>query len=239
MTLKIAIPNKGRLAEETVDALRAIGLRVPRSSDRSLIASVNGGKYQVLFTRAQDIPEFVEFGAADLGITGLDLVRETGASVEKVLDFSFGACRLVLAGPDNGHIRTVDDIPAGAKVATTFPNLTRAFFAKSKKKVRIVPSAAALKQRASEIDDLVHAFQSVQEASRRRYLMANVDRKKLPEITKILPGLSGPTVMELAVKGKVAVHAVVHEDDINTVVPKLKRAGATGILVLPIERLIP
>lgn len=286
MTLKIAIPNKGRLSDEAVDALRAIGIRVSRSADRTLIASANGGKYQVLFSRAQDIPEFVEVGAADLGITGLDLVEETGAKVRKVFDFSFGGCRLVIASPDHANVTRADDIPANSKIATTFPNLTRRYFDRLKKKVRLVPisgaaeitpligvadfiadltatgttlkqnhlnlvdvvldswavliaSAPAMEKHATEIDDLLHAFQSVQAASRKRYLMANVDKKKVAEISRIIPGLAGPTVMELAVKGKVAVHAVVDEDQINNLVPKLKRAGATGILVLPIERLIP
>lgn len=286
MGLKVAVPNKGRLAEEAVDALRAVGIRIGRLSDRTLIANAGGGKYQILFTRAQDIPEFVEFGAADLGITGLDLVEETGCAVEKIFDFSFGACRLVIAAPDHSKIESVRDIPAGAKVATSFPNLTRRYFQERKQKVRVVPvsgateitpyigvadviadlsqSGSTLKQnhlslldvvldswavliansgsrrdKHEEIDDLLHAFQSVQAASRKRYLMANVDKKKLSAVTRIVPGLSGPTVLELAVKGRVAVHAVVDEDEINSLVPKLKRAGATGILVLPIERMIP
>jgi ATP phosphoribosyltransferase len=269
-----------------VDALRAIGIRVGRSQDRTLIANVNGGKYQILFSRAQDIPEFVEFGAADLGITGLDLVHETGCSVEKIFDFSFGACRLVLAAPDDKKNISAEEIPAQSKIATSFPNLTKRYFERLKKKVRIVPvsgaaeitpyigvadfiadltqtgstlkqnhltlidvildswavliaSSSAVGNQPEEIDDLIHAFQSVQAATRKRYLMANVDKKKIPEITKIIPGLSGPTIMQLSVKGKVAVHAVIDEDAINSVVPRLKRAGATGILVLPIERMIP
>jgi len=75
MPLKIAVPNKGRLMEETLDLLRAVGLRIPRQTDRTLIATTNGGKYQVLFARAADIPEFVELGAADVGVTGLDLIE--------------------------------------------------------------------------------------------------------------------------------------------------------------------
>ncbi len=284
--MKIAIPNKGRLAEEAIEALRAVGIRVGRSLDRTLIANAVGGRYQVLFTRAQDIPEFVEFGAADLGITGLDLVHETGCAVEKIFDFSFGACRLVVAAPDHSKIESVRDIPADARVATSFPNLTRRYFEERKQKVRVVPVSGAteitpyigvadvivdltqtgstLKQNHlslldvvldswgvlianpgarermhQEIDDLLHAFRSVQAASSKRYLMANIEKKKLAAVIRIIPGLSGPTVMELAVKGKVAVHAVVDQDEINSIVPKLKRAGATGILVLPIERMIP
>jgi len=56
MTLKIAVPNKGRLMEDTLDLLRSIGVRVPHSTDRTLVANTNGGRYQILFARAQDIP---------------------------------------------------------------------------------------------------------------------------------------------------------------------------------------
>jgi len=286
VALRIAVPNKGRLAEEALEALRSVGIRVGHPSDRTLLASANGGRYQVLFSRAQDIPEFVEFGAADLGITGLDLLRETGCTVEKVFDFSFGQCRLVVAAPDDSKIASLDDVPAAAKVATSFPNVTRAWFAARKKNVRIVPVSGAaevtprigvadlvadltqtgstlkqnhlslvdvildswavllagreaLRKKHGEIDDLIHAFAGVQAASRKRYLMANVRKKKVAEIGRIIPGLSAPTVMQLATAGMVAVHAVVDEDELTTVIPKLKRAGATGILVLPIERLIP
>ncbi len=118
MPLKIAVPNKGRLMEETLELLRNVGVRVPRQTDRTLIATTNGGKYQVLFTRAADIPEYVEIGAADVGITGLDLVEETGCKVEKLLDLKYGHCKLVVAAPDASGITSIAKIPNGARVAT-------------------------------------------------------------------------------------------------------------------------
>lgn len=286
MPLKIAIPNKGRLMEETVDLLRAIGLRVPRQNDRTLIATINGGSYQVLFTRAADIPEFVEIGAADVGITGLDLVRETGCKVEKLLDLKYGHCKLVVAAPDHSSITSVDRIPAGARVATAFPNLTRQYFEKKRKRVSIVPVSGAteitpsigvadlitdltqtgstLKQNhlaildtvveswaifiagpalkkevRQDAEDLAHAIDSVENAVNKRYLMANVDRKSVAAVVKLIPGLKSPTILDTAEKALVAVHAVVEEDAINALVPKLKKAGATGILILPIERMVP
>ena len=286
MPLKIAIPNKGRLMEETVDLLRAIGLRVPRQNDRTLIATINGGRYQVLFTRAADIPEFVELGAADVGITGLDLVRETGCKVEKLLDLKYGQCKLVVAAPDHSAITSIDAIPAGARVATAFPNLTRQYFEKKKRKVSIVPVSGAteitpsigvadlitdltqtgstLKQNhlalldtileswavyiagpalarsvRQDAEDLAHAIDSVENAVNRRYLMANVERKSVAAVVRLIPGLKSPTILDTADKGLVAVHAVVEEDAINALVPRLKKAGATGILVLPIERMVP
>ncbi len=69
--------------------------------------------------------------------------------------------------------------------------------------------------------------------------MANIPEKQLQDAIKLIPGLKSPTVMSLAEKGMVAVHAVVDEDHINSLVPQLKKAGASGILVLPIERMVP
>jgi ATP phosphoribosyltransferase len=283
MTLKIAVPNKGRLMEETLDLLRAVGLRVPRQVDRTLVATVNGGKYQILFTRAADIPEFVELGAADAGVTGIDLVEETGCKVERLLDLKYGHCNLVVAAPERSGIGSIEGIPVGARVATAFPNLTKRYFAKKRKKVTIVPVSGAteitpsigvadlitdltqtgstLKQNhlvlldtilkswavfivgkkapREDAEDLAHAFDSVENALRKRYLMANVRRDKVAEVVKLIPGLKSPTVMDTAERKLVAVHAVVDEDAVNSLVPKLKRAGASGILVLPIERMVP
>lgn len=287
MTLRIAVPNKGRLAADALDLLRRIGIRASASSsDRALMTSANSGRLHVLFARAQDIPEFVELGAADVGITGIDLVEESGSRVRRLLDLRFGLCKLVVAAPEHSRCSSLDDLPANAKIATAFPNLTRKFFAHRKQKIVVVPVSGAveitphigvadaivdltqtgetLKQnhltlldvvldshavlisadrlsrsKLNPIDDLVHAMEAVQAAERKRYLMANVPRARLKTITGLLPGLASPTVMDLAVRGMVAVHAVVDEADLNTVIPKLKKAGAGGILVLPVERLVP
>ena len=286
MPLKIAVPNKGRLMEETLELLRDVGVRVPRQTDRTLIATTNGGKYQVLFTRAADIPEYVEIGAADVGVTGLDLVEETGCKVEKLLDLKYGHCKLVVAAPDASGITSIAKIPNGARVATAFPNLTKRYFEKKKKHVSVIPVSGAceitpaigvadlitdltatgstLKQNhlveldiilqswsvfiagpsakgqvRQDAEDLAHAFDSVENALRKRYLMANIPEAQLKTVVKVIPGLKSPTVMSLAEKGMVAVHAVVDEDDINALLPQLKKAGATGILILPIERMVP
>jgi len=286
MPLKIAVPNKGRLMEETLDLLRDVGVRVPRQTDRTLIATTNGGKYQVLFTRAADIPEYVEIGAADVGITGLDLVEETGCKVERLLDLKYGHCKLVVAAPDASGISSIAKIPSGARVATAFPNLTRKYFEKKKIQVNVIPVSGAceitpaigvadlitdltqtgstLKQNhlveldvvlsswsifigvpsakgqvRQDAEDLAHAFDSVENALRKRYLMANIPESKLKTVVKLIPGLKSPTVMSLAEPGMVAVHAVVDEDHIIALLPQLKKAGATGILILPIERMVP
>src|SRR5215211_9381157 len=109
--LRIALPNKGRLAEETRELFTDAGLDVRMSSERALTASL-GGEFEAIFVRAQDIPEFVADGAADAGVTGWDLVCESGRPLSALLDLGFGKCRVVLAAREDSRVRTVDDLDA-------------------------------------------------------------------------------------------------------------------------------
>src|SRR5204862_5006057 len=90
--LKIALPNKGRLADDTRELFEDAGLEVRSQGDRALTASL-GGEFQALFVRAQDIPVFVADGAADVGVTGRDLVCESECPVDTRMDLGFGRCR--------------------------------------------------------------------------------------------------------------------------------------------------
>jgi ATP phosphoribosyltransferase len=286
MPLRIAIPNKGRLNEDALRLLQDIGLKIRGAGSRTLMASAGGGRYQILFARARDIPEFVDIGACDLGITGLDLVEEYGRPVPRLLDLDFGRCKLVAAAPEGSPIRSLDDLPANARVATPFPRLAADHFARRKKKVAVIPvsgaaeiapsigvadlvvdlmesgatlrqnhltlldvlldswavvvgNAAVRRKRREDVNEFVFAARSVVEARARRYVMANVPRKALARVRALLPGISGPTVMNLLGRpGWVALHAVAAEDQVNGLIPKLRKLGAEGILVLPIERIV-
>jgi ATP phosphoribosyltransferase len=79
----------------------------------------------VLLVRAADIPEYVQDGVVDCGITGIDLVRESGAVLQELLPLGFGSCRLEAAVPEESEARTLADL-AGASVATVYPRLARA-----------------------------------------------------------------------------------------------------------------
>jgi ATP phosphoribosyltransferase len=78
----------------------------------------------VLLVRAADIPEYVQDGVVDCGVTGLDLVRERGADVHELLPLGFGSCRLEAAVPAESDAQTFEDL-AGFSVATVYPHLTR------------------------------------------------------------------------------------------------------------------
>jgi ATP phosphoribosyltransferase len=107
---------------------------------------------------------------------------------------------------------------------------------------RLIANHQALEdpEKGQRIKELVTALESVIRARSKRYLMANVPRDRLPEVKQIIPGLSGPTIVEITNgDGWVAAHAVVDADQIYQSIIRLKEIGAEGILVTPIERLMP
>jgi len=287
-TLRIALPNKGRLAQDTRELFAEAGLEVRAASERALTASL-GGEFEAIFVRAQDIPELVSDGAADVGITGLDLIEESGRLAEARLDLGFGRCRLAVAARDESGIGSIDDLPEGARVATTFPRVTERYFRDAGKRVEIVPisgaaeiaphlgiadiivdlvstgstlrvnglrevetiltSTAHLMVAASRggwdaakrdaLDELTTALESVVAARNQRYLMANVPRARLEEVRQVIPGINGPTVIDIMNGGEhVAVHAVVPAASVYRTITRLKALGGQGILVTRIERLM-
>ncbi|HEY0929796.1 MAG TPA: ATP phosphoribosyltransferase [Gemmatimonas sp.] len=291
--LRIALPNKGRLSEDTRELFNDAGLEVRSSGARALTASL-GGEFEAIFVRAQDIPEFVADGAADVGVTGWDLVNESGRDLTSHLDLGFGRCRLVVAAREDSGVRSLEDLARQAppmRVATVFPNITRRFFEKAGVPVDVVPVSGAAEiaphlgiadvvvdltstgstlrvnglrevetvlqssahlitavggprngdtSRRQELDDLVTALASVIRARGQRYLMANVPRESLDAVRAVLPGLNGPTVIDIADHGRyVAVHAVVSADTIYRTISQLRALGGEGILVTRIERLVP
>lgn len=126
--MKLAVPNKGRLHEPTVELLEDSGIGVVDRGARQLFAKTNLSDLDVIFVRTQDIPNIVESGAADLGVTGHDLVMESQCDVEELLDLDFGKAEMVVAAHESSPIDSLEDVEPGAKVATEFPNVTRNYF---------------------------------------------------------------------------------------------------------------
>mgnify|MGYP002623474125 FL=1 len=286
--IRVALPNKGRLSERALDLFEEAGLKPEFRADRALMASL-GDDFQAIFVRAADIPEYLADGAAELGVTGADLVAESGKDVHEVLDLGFGRCRLALAVRDESSIRTAADLPAGARVATSFPRIARRHFESLgipieiagvsgaaeiaphlgvadvivdlvstgstlrvnglrevetllHSSARLVASREAMSDGGlvKAIEDLSTALESVLRARAKRYLMANVPRDRLDEVRQIIPGLSGPTIVEVMDSGAwVAAHAVVDVEQVYQTIARLKELGAEGILVTRIERLMP
>ena len=141
--LKLAVPNKGRLSERIYDLLNRAGLNFQTKGERVLQVNTKDGNYSVIFLRTQDIPSFVEKGVADIGFTGFDIVTETETDVDKIMDLDFGNCEMVVAVKEEDEYQTVSDLPDKFKVATSFPNITKKFFAKIGKTAEITEVTGA------------------------------------------------------------------------------------------------
>lgn len=142
MKVRFAIPNKGRLYEPTLKVLKGAGI-VPLERDITVLMSkTSDPEIELIFVRTEDIPKLVEGGAADVGITGYDFIRESRADVAELLDLGLGKARLILAAPKTSKVRKVGDVKDGMRVATKFVNLVSEYF-EGKKKVKIVEISGA------------------------------------------------------------------------------------------------
>ncbi|AKB13754.1 MAG: ATP phosphoribosyltransferase [Methanosarcina thermophila] len=141
--IRIAIPNKGRLYEPTISIFKDAGLPISGGAEsRRLFAKTPDPDIHILFARAADIPEYVQDGAADVGITGLDLIMERGAKVETLLDLKFGKASLVLAVPEDSDLQKAQDLE-GKKIATEFPGITSQYFERLGVNVEIIKVSGA------------------------------------------------------------------------------------------------
>ncbi len=141
--IKIAIPNKGRVNADVTKLLDKIGLEIPQNG-RKLYVNTNNPGIQIVYARAADIPFYVESGVADVGITGEDMVRESGAAVEKLLKLNFGSCNIVVAAPQNSRVKSSTNYSDGIRVATKLVNTARTYFAKKNIRANIIRLSGAL-----------------------------------------------------------------------------------------------
>ena len=134
--LRIGIPSKGRLAEMASEMLNAAGLKY-RRQERSLFARVRDMPIEVTFLRTDDIPVLCAEGAIDMGITGGDLIAESGVELISRLSLGMGNWRLAICVPEDSGIRKAADL-AGKRIATSFPRVTQAYLDKHKITAHIV-----------------------------------------------------------------------------------------------------
>ena len=272
--------------ERTIELLAKAGIDLGEDVGRRLYVKARNQDIEVLFLRAQDIPEFVATGAIDIGITGQDQVAEAGAQIEQVLELRFGYCHMAVAVPEASGIKDASEIKDGSRIATSYPNIARRYFESLGKDVsvivvtgaaeimpylgisdyivdlvstgstlkmnrmieagRILDSQAAvftskqsMEKYGEQIEEIASSIQSVIDAENKRYIMADVPRDRLSDVERIIPGIGGPTILDIAGNnGFMAVHAVIDSDQTFHVIAELKKIGAKGILTTPIERLV-
>ncbi|HUQ22593.1 MAG TPA: ATP phosphoribosyltransferase [Gaiellaceae bacterium] len=281
--LTLAVPSKGRMAEPALRLCADAGLSF-EATDRALLVPCSNAPVDLLLVRAHDVPEYVQDGVVDLGITGANLVAEAEVDIVVLAELGFARCTLQAAVPEDAPQTTLGDLE-GLRVATAYPASTRARLAELGVQAELVPvsgsveaaprlglsdaivdlvstgstasanglrllgsllesqavliaSATALETRRELVDRVVLMVSGVVAARRRRYLMLNAPSSALEAIRALLPGLGAPSVIDLAEPGQIAVHAAVDADDIWNLLAPLKAAGASSILVLPVERLV-
>ena len=223
--------------------------------------------------RAADVPEYVQDGVVDCGITGQDLVAERGARVEELLELGFGSCRLEAAVPEESRYERLADL-AGASVATVYPALTRTLMPVEVELVDVTGSveiaprlgladaivdlvssgntlrtnglrslgslfssqAVLIGCQGADSGSLVAMIRAVVEAKAHRYLMFNAPSDRVASVCAII-GSDSPSVLPLATPDMVAVHALVPSAAVWRLLPELQAAGASSILVVPVERM--
>lgn len=290
--IKLVIP-KGSLEEQTLALLRDADLPVRRSGDREYNARIDDDRIsQVAILRPQEIGKYVEEGLFDLGITGLDWLKETDSDVEILADFPYaktgsgGNLRIVLAVLRDSGVARPQDLPPGTRVATEYPNLARGYFEELGIDAKVIPSAGATEAKVPNIVDaiveitetgstlkahglaiiddilststkLVANRDSYADADKRRVideittlllsalaargkvlLKMNVARANESAVIDMLPSLDSPTVSHLA-NGDCAVETVVEKSTLAELIPRLKAGGATGILEIPLGKVVP
>ena len=158
--LSLVLP-KGSLEAATLSLFEAADLSVRRGSDRDYRASIDDPRIDsVMFLRPQEIPEYVEQGLFDLGITGRDWITETDSDVVSLTELEYSKStsnpvKIVLAVPKEHPAGSGAELPSGVRVSTEFPELTRRFFAKAGVDAVIVPSYGATEAKVPDIVDAI------------------------------------------------------------------------------------
>lgn len=128
--ITIALP-KGKLFQPSVDLLAKVGYKADNvtESSRKLVITNEEKKLRFIITKTVDLPTYVEYGAADIGIIGKDVLLEANKDVYELLDLGFGKCRLMLAVPEANKRPKLEDY-AHLRVATKYPRCAKEYFEK-------------------------------------------------------------------------------------------------------------
>jgi len=283
--IKIAVQQKGRLNEKSLELLEQAGLDF-ESYKRKLYTRCRNFPLDILYVRDDDIPEYVADGIVDVGIVGEDVIYEQQVKVKQLAPLNFSYCSLNIACPSGFKIKKPTDLN-GLKIATSYVNCLRKYLQKNKVKAEIIelsgsvevapsldvadcicdvistggtmrindlapvfklfdsqavliadPKSLKTKWKQEIIERLTMRIKSLVQARKTKYVMLNAPRQAVDKIIAMIPGVDSPTIVPLAKSDMVAVHSVVEEEIFWEVIENLKKAGATGILVSPIEKMI-
>ncbi|HMB36670.1 MAG TPA: ATP phosphoribosyltransferase [Methylomirabilota bacterium] len=163
--LTVALP-KGRLLDPALQLLSSIGIKGLEAETRRLLLTDTERDVRVIFLKPADIPTYVEYGAADLGIVGKDILAEQQPEVYEPVDLGFGFCRLVVAEPRALWERDDPTKWSWVRVATKYPMLTEQYFSERGIQVEMIHldgsiELAPLVGLAERIVDLVQSGETL------------------------------------------------------------------------------
>ncbi|WP_299336555.1 ATP phosphoribosyltransferase [uncultured Psychroserpens sp.] len=281
--LKIAVQKSGRLHDDSMKILKAIGISIDNGKDQ-LKASAKNFPLEVFYLRNGDIPQYLKDGVVDSAIIGENVLIEKGSDIPSIEKLGFSSCKVSIAVPKGVSYNSITDLE-GKRIATSYPNTVNQFLKKNNVNanlhiingsveiapnigladaiVDIVSSGSTLfKNGLKEVEVLLKSeavlavsplisseneqilnkiqfrLQSVLKGRRNKYVLLNAPNEKLDAIINILPGMNSPTILPLAKEGWSSLHSVINKNEFWEVIDELKKNGAEGILVCPIENMV-
>ncbi len=191
-----------------------VSLAVPKSFDYSSVSDFEGKRI------ATSYPNTVKDYLASKGINADLHIINGSVEIAPNIGLADGICDIVSSGSTlfKNNLQEVEVIMKSEAVLAVSPNIS--------------------KDRETILDKLRFRIKSVLDARNSKYVLLNAPNQKLDEIISILPGMRSPTVLPLAEEGWSSVHTVIQQDTFWEVIDELKQAGAEGILVCPIEKMV-
>lgn len=137
MTIKLALA-KGRLADETLALLERAGVSCPelKEKSRKLVFHDQSGKYEFIMVKPSDVPTYVDYGVADVGVVGKDTLMEENRPLYELLDLGFGKCRMCVAGFPQRRQELIT--ASHFRVATKYPAIARRYYEERGENVEII-----------------------------------------------------------------------------------------------------
>jgi ATP phosphoribosyltransferase len=286
--LRLGLP-KGSLQDATIALFQRAGWNI-YANGRSYFPSIDDSEIECMLIRAQEMARYVDHGALDVGLTGIDWVVESGLDVESVTSLTYAKqsrrkVRWVLAVPEDSPYQKAEDLNEKI-IATELVEVTRRYFAAKGVRVRVefswgatevkpptladaivevTETGSSLKANRLRIIDTVMESETRLIANRNAYkdpwkkekidclalmlngaidaqgqvgLMLNVEKQNLDQVLSILPALNSPTISTLSNAAWVAVNTILEEGSVRDVIPRLKAAGAAGIVEFPLNKVV-
>lgn len=288
MKLKLGLP-KGSLQDATFALFERAGFSFKMSS-RSYQPVVDDETIEPILLRPQEIPIYLQQGVIDVGLTGLDWIADTGATVHEICELRYSKItnnpiRIVLAAHNDSSIHSIKDLE-GKRLATEYVRLTQRYLAEHgvnaqvefswgacevkvptlvdaivvntetgnslrahnlrivetllTSTTRFVAGVEAMKDpwKKEKIESLEILLTGAMNASKLVGLKMNLPKDKQSEILQHLPSLSSPTLSPLSDSSWVAAEIIIDHKLVRDLIPVLKRAGATGLVEYPLNKVI-